>query len=134
MLKSQHVYESLSRRERQIVSIVHRLGEATAREVLEALDDAPSYSAVRSALSLLTAKGVLRYEHAGKQYVYRPVARERDVQKGALDHLVETFFGGSPARAVTALLSRRDLQASEEELERLERLVRAARQRRKERR
>jgi predicted transcriptional regulator len=124
-------YQTFSRRERQIVDAVHRLGAATAREIQDSLDDAPTYSAVRSALRILTEKGVLVWEYDGKRYVYRPAAAPRASQKGALDHLIDTFFGGSPARTFAALLARRDLDASDEDLARLETMVKNARQKRR---
>jgi len=127
VVRFQHMYDSLSRRERQIISIVHRLGMATARDVQAALADAPTYSAVRSALRLLTERGLLRHDQEGKRYVYRPVFAERKAQKGALDHLIETFFAGSAAKTLTAILSRHDFDATDEELERLEQLVKEKR-------
>ena len=56
---------SLSRRERQMVEIVYRLNQATAREVLEGMEDAPSYSAVRATLAILVQKGVLDRKRSG---------------------------------------------------------------------
>ena len=121
------IYEALSRRERQIVDIVHRRGEATAREIWDDLERDSSYSAVRSALRLLAAKDVLRYEYDGKRYVYRPAVKEKTAQRSAMDHLIDTFFAGSAPRALAALLSRSDLKMSDEELTELEAAVEKAR-------
>lgn len=116
----------LSRRERQIMDVVYRLGRATAAEVLDGLPEPPSYSAVRTMLRLLEEKGHLRHEQDGPRYVYVPtVARDR-ARRSALDHLVRTFFDGSTEDVVAALLARGD-RPSEEELERLARLIEQAR-------
>ena len=55
--------ESLSRRERQIVEIVYRLGKATVADVRKELPDPPSYSAVRALLRILEEKGHLRHRN-----------------------------------------------------------------------
>ncbi len=60
----------LSRRERQIMDIVFARGSATAGEVLEALPDPPSYSAVRALLRVLEEKGRLTHRRDGARYVY----------------------------------------------------------------
>ena len=68
----------LSRRERQIMDILHRTGKATAADVMEALPDAPSYSAVRALLRILEQKGHVRHEEEGRAYIYMPIARRTD--------------------------------------------------------
>src|SRR5690348_13331787 len=116
----------LSRRERQIMDVVYRLGRATAADVLDGLPEPPSYSAVRTMLRLLEEKGHLRHEQDGPRYVYVPtVARDR-ARRSALDHLVRTFFDGSTEDVVAALLARTD-RPSDEELERLALLIEQAR-------
>ena len=63
----------LGKRERQIVEAVFRFGEASVADVLEALPDPPTYSAVRAMLNLLVEKRVLTFRQEGKRYLYRPV-------------------------------------------------------------
>jgi len=120
--------ETLSRREREVMDILHRRGEATVSEVMEDLVDPPTYSAVRSILRVLEGKGHISHHEDGPRYVYAPaVARDR-ARSAALDHLVNTFFGGSAERAVAALLRRSDLELSEPALKKLAREVQQARQ------
>lgn len=120
-------HSDLSRRERQIMDAVHRNGQGTVSEIMRELPDAPSYSAVRSAMRLLHEKGILDYEHDGKRYVYRPTISRREARESALEHLVRTFFAGSYASTVDALLELSDLELPPEELERLEHALEAAR-------
>lgn len=116
---------NLSRRERQIMDIIHRLGKATATEVMEALPDPPSYSTARALLRLMEDKGYLRHETDGTKYVYLPtLAREKALQS-ALKQMVQTFFEGSTEQAVAALLSKSKLK--QEELDRLSLLIEQAR-------
>ncbi len=49
--------DKLSRRERQIMDILYRLEHASVKDVMEAMDDAPSYSSVRTLLGKLVEKG-----------------------------------------------------------------------------
>jgi predicted transcriptional regulator len=117
---------TLSRRERQIMDILYRLGSATAAEVQQNLNDAPSYSAVRALLRILEEKGHLKHAYDGPRYVYAPVVSRPVAQKSALRQLVKTFFGGSTSNAVAALLDMSGDDLSDAELERLGRLVEQA--------
>jgi predicted transcriptional regulator len=118
---------TLSRRERQIMDIIYRRGAATAAEVHAELPDAPSYSAVRSALRLLVQRGQLKYEQQGPRYIYKPTVPREQARRSALAHLVRTFFNGSRAQAAAAILEMSDTRLSEDDLKRLTRLVKEAR-------
>ena len=118
---------TLSRRERQIMDILHRLGAATAAEVRQNLTDAPGYSAVRALLRILEDKGHLCHRVDGPRYIYSPVVSRPVAQKSALKQIVRTFFDGSASQAVAALLDMSAQDLSETELRRLEKLVADAR-------
>jgi BlaI family penicillinase repressor len=113
----------LSRRERQIVDILHRLGKATAGEVHEAMPDAPTYSAVRATLRILEEKGHAVHEIDGKRYVYVPAEPKQVAAQSALDQVVKTFFAGSLEGVVRTFLSGREAQVSEDELSRISKLI-----------
>src|SRR5687768_12245385 len=114
-------HDPLSRRERQIMDVVYRLGRATAAEVLEALPDPPSYSAVRALLRVLEEKGHLRHEQDGPRYVFLPTVPRDKARRSALRRLVQTFFEGSTAQAVAALLGEPGARLTDEDLDRLSR-------------
>ncbi|MDB4882582.1 MAG: putative transcriptional regulator [Gemmatimonadetes bacterium] len=116
----------LSRRERQIMDFLFRVGRATAAEVMEGLPDAPSYSAVRALLRILEQKGHVRHEAEGRAYVYMPLQRRDSARQFALSHLLKTFFDNSAEQALAALLAVRGEKLSEAELERMSRLIEAA--------
>jgi predicted transcriptional regulator len=116
----------LSRREREIVEILHRLGRATAAEVHESMADAPSYSAVRSILRILEEKAHVQHIEDGKRYVYVPVEPRQAAARSALDQVVRTFFGGSLEGAVRTFLSSEDANVTDDELERLSTLIELA--------
>lgn len=106
---------------------VYRLGRATAAEVLDNLPEAPSYSAVRALIRILEDKGHLRHEKVGPRYVYMPIVPANTARLSALDHLVSTFFQGSAAQAVAALLDPEAGRLSDDELDRLNALIEQAR-------
>lgn len=118
----------LSRRERQIMEIIYARGRATASEVLEALADPPSYSAVRALLRILESKGHVQHLRDGARYVYLPTQPRQRAARSALAQVVQTFFGGSVEQTVATLLSDADTQLSEEELSRLAALIEQAKE------
>ena len=120
-------HRDLSRRERQILDILYQRGQATAADVQAALPEPPSYSAVRALLRILEEKGHVKHEQDGPRYVYLPALPRDDAGTSMLAHLVRTFFDGSPARAMAALIGSGDDAPSDAELERLSRVVDEAR-------
>ena len=117
----------LSRRERQIMDVIYRRGQATAAEVLEDLPDPPSYSAVRAMLRVLEEKGHLRHEQQGPRYVFLPTVPRETARRSALKQLVRTFFDGSTEQTVAALLDMSASRLSDAELDRLSQLINQAR-------
>ena len=117
----------LTRRERQIMDILFRRGRATAAEVMEDLPGEPSYSTVRTQLRVLEEKGHVRHEEDGVRFIYAPAVARHAARKSALRHLVETFFDGSAAGAVTALLGRDAGRLTDDDLDRIDALVQSAR-------
>jgi predicted transcriptional regulator len=122
--------ESLPRREREIFEILVSAGEATAADVRERMSDPPSYSAVRTLLSRLEAKGAVTHRTHEQSYVYRSVPQRAKVRDSALKQLVKTFFDGSAANAATALLGlTKSLEPGE--LDALQRAIDEAKERQK---
>jgi BlaI family penicillinase repressor len=104
----------LTRRERQIMDVLHELGdEASAEQIRERLPDPPGYSAVRALLARLEAKGAIRHKEKGLRYVYSPTASRSTSRRSALQRLVRVFFGGSTGEAVSALLEAEDWSPGE---------------------
>src|SRR5262247_1849439 len=125
MVKGSHV--NLTRRERQIMDILFRLGRATAAEVMEELPGDPSYSTVRTQLRVLEEKGHVRHEEEGLRYVYSAAVPRHAARKSALKHLVETFFDGSAEKTVAALLGGEGARLTDAELDRIADLITRAR-------
>ncbi|HEV8334430.1 MAG TPA: BlaI/MecI/CopY family transcriptional regulator [Steroidobacteraceae bacterium] len=116
--------QSLSRRERQIMEIVYRLGEATAQQVLEAMHDPPSYSALRALMRILVEKQHLQHRADGPRYIYWPTVSRSKARAAALAGVVDNFFEGSAVRAAAALLgSMHGKKLTKDELEELNTII-----------
>ena len=115
--------QALSRRESQIMDILHQQGECSAREILRHLPDPPTYSAVRALLAKLVEKRLVGFRSQGKRYLYAPTEDPASARRSALKHLVHTFFEDSPLKAANALLGMRDEDLDDEQLQQLRRLV-----------
>ena len=102
MKKPRHLH--LTRRESQIMEILHRRQRAAIEEIRAELPDAPSPSSVRKLLEIMIERGLLRREYDGPRYMYFPAARPEDASRSALQQVVRTFFNDSPGSAMAALL------------------------------
>jgi BlaI family transcriptional regulator, penicillinase repressor len=123
--------QKLTRREREIMDVLFRLGHAATEEVRECLIDPPSYSAVRAMLVRLETKGHIRHREEGLRYVYAPTTSPAAARRTALKQYVHTFFGGSLGTMVTSLL--RQEAWSDEELDALHAEIERVREERKKR-
>ena len=106
---------------------LYRAGRATAAEIMDAVPGAPGYSTIRTQLRVLETKGHVRHEEQGLRYVYMPTVPRHSARKSALKHLVDTFFDGSSAKAVAALLGGEAARVSDDDLERIAEMVKDAR-------
>ena len=108
------------------MDIIYARGEATAAEVGEALPDPPGYSSVRALLRILEEKGHLRHREDGPRYIFAPTVAREKASRPALQRVVQTFFEGSPSRAVAALVDGEGGRIDAAELKRVEAIIKAA--------
>ncbi len=113
------------------MDILYRLGRATANEVMAELSTDKTYSTIRSQLRTLEDKGHVRHEEQGLRYVYTPTAPRHTVRQPALKHLMDTFFGGSAEKVVSALIGTDAAALSDDELERIAKMIEKARKERR---
>jgi predicted transcriptional regulator len=113
----------LSRRERQVVDILYRLGEATALNVLDAIPDPPSYSSVRALLAILENKKMVKHSKQGRRYLYTPTISRNRAKRTAINGLLNTYFRGKPQNLVAALLDPSDQKLSREEILEIRKLI-----------
>jgi len=118
--------EAVRTRQRQVLDIIYRLGEASVADVRRELTEDLSYSAVRSVLRTLENKDLVKHREKDLRYLYSPVVARSRASRAALSHVLKTFFDDDPAHAMKALLdvtkNRRNVDYAE-----LKRLIERAR-------
>ena len=124
---------NLTRRESQIMEILHRRRRATVEEIRTELPDAPTPSSVRKLLEIMIDRSLLGREYDGPRYVYFPAAKPEDASRSALKQLVRTFFNDSPGSAMAALLDVSSTRLSDDEYRRLTSLLEQKRKQGRER-
>jgi predicted transcriptional regulator len=117
-----------SRREKEIMDIIYRMGEASVGDIMEHLVDSPTSGAVRRMLNLLYEKRVVTYRQEGAKKIYRSKVARNVAGEKALKHLVETFFAGSASRTMASLFKASDLNLSQKEMEMLLELIEKAKE------
>jgi BlaI family penicillinase repressor len=117
---------NLSRRERQIMDAIYRLGEASVAEVLEEIPDPPGYNSVRVTLTILERKGHLKHRKKGQKYIYRPVFVSERARRSALKHILSTFFEDSTPKVLSTLLDMSASKLTEEEMDELSLMIQNA--------
>ena len=125
MAKRTHL--ELSRRERQIMEIIYRLGEVTVTDVRREIPDPLTYSCVRAFLRLLEGKGQVQHKKVGRKYVFSPTVPRKAACRSAVHNLLNTFFDGSIEAAVVSLIDMHAGDLSKEELNRLSKHIKQAR-------
>ena len=127
MAKPKANNDELTRRERQVMNILHRRGASTVTEIMDELPDPPTYSAVRSILRILGEKDLVRHREDGPRYVYITSESTERASNDAMQHVVDTYFAGSTEQAVTALLRLSDADITDAEIKRLREKIKGAR-------
>ncbi|MEO1481995.1 MAG: BlaI/MecI/CopY family transcriptional regulator [Myxococcota bacterium] len=120
--------DPLSRREREILDLLYRLKEASAKEVQAAMDEPPSYSAVRALLRVMGEKGLVKHHQDGARYVYRAAQSTAKAKRNAVRRVLDVFFDNSVEEAVATLLEVSDSRLDDQELKRIKALIRQAKE------
>jgi predicted transcriptional regulator len=121
-------HPNLTRREAQIMEILHRRRRAAVEDIRAELPDAPSPSSVRKLLDIMIDRGLLGRQYDGPRFVYFPAVTPEDASRSALKQLVRTFFNNSPGSAAAALLDMTGEPISDDEYKRLSALLKRARE------
>ncbi len=106
---------ALPKSELEVARIVWDLGEATVRQVLEALpaERRLDFKTVQTYLRRLEAKGYLRSRQEGRAKIYLPRVRPVQVVREVLDQMVERLFGGETLPLFQHLIHDRGLSDAE---------------------
>ena len=113
----------LTRRERQIISIIHRLESASVQDVIDNMENPPSYSAIRALMRIMEERGYLKHKKQGAKYIYSTTESKKSSAKTAIKNIVKTYFDDSPKDAVMALLDTTDVSLSKADLKRISKII-----------
>jgi predicted transcriptional regulator len=117
----------LTKREQQVIEVVYRAKNVSAKQVWEHIPDFPSYSAVRSVLTILEGKGMLTHTVDGRKYIYSPAVEHRKVVFSAVKHLLRTYFDDSLDKAVAAMLEIHGEDMTRDDFKRISEIITRAR-------
>ncbi|MDR1145349.1 MAG: BlaI/MecI/CopY family transcriptional regulator [Verrucomicrobiales bacterium] len=126
-MKKSYPHDRLSRRERQTLDIIIRLGRASARDIERELPDPPTYSAVRSILRVLTEKKLVTKQADADRDLYTSAMPAGQAKVSALNLLVSRFFENSVGQAACTLLSQKEASLTAGEARELIALINQAR-------
>jgi len=117
----------LTKREQQVMEVMYREGNVSAKQVWEFIPDFPSYSAVRSVLTILERRGLLTHTVEGRTFIYSPAVEHRKAVLSAIKQLLRTYFDDSLDKAVAAMLEIHGEDMTEDDFERLSEIIARAR-------
>ena len=114
----------LGRLELRIMNVVWDRGNATVRDVTDALSRGrpPAYSTILTMMRKLEAKGYLEHDVRDRTYVYRAIISRERVRHGVLGDLLDRLFDGSPSLLLTSLVEQDRID--EKELQEIRKLLR----------
>jgi predicted transcriptional regulator len=121
---STHDPAELGDLERDILSVIWRLGETTADQVREELDRPLKDSTIRTVLRRLEEKGYLAHAVDNRTFIYRPAESPQKVAGRAVQRIVDWFCAGSVEELLVGMVDSKVV--SRAELERLARRIGAA--------
>ncbi|MCW1887437.1 BlaI/MecI/CopY family transcriptional regulator [Luteolibacter flavescens] len=119
-------FENLSRREREVMYVVHRLGEVSADSLCENLETTMTNSGARRILGILHDKGFLAMRKDGNRYLYLPVMNSSEVGFEMLKRTVGSFFNGSLSFGLASFLKREKGTLAPEDRRMLEEILQRA--------
>src|ERR1700727_3037367 len=115
--QSGHDPGELGELERDILSIIWRLGKVTAEQVREDLDRPLKDSTVRTVLRRLEEKGYVAHAVEDRTFIYRPAESRQRVAGRAVKRIVDWFCEGSVEALLVGMVDSKVLDR--EELQRL---------------
>lgn len=118
---------SVTEAEQAILEVLWDHGEASVREVTQALEPHKpvAYTTVLTMLGVLHKKELVEFRQQGRAFIYRAALSKAEVRDRALSQLMSQLFDGSPEALALHLLENHDVDPGR--IEALRAKVRAAR-------
>jgi BlaI family penicillinase repressor len=108
-----------------ILRVLWKRGPSTVREVLEEIcrSQDTGYTTVLKLMQIMTEKGLVKRDEAGRSHIYQPTLAEEATQQQLVCDLLDRAFGGSAQKLVLQALAARP--ADPQELAEIRRLIQA---------
>ena len=105
----------LTEAEQRVMHVLWNKGEASVREVTDALEKTypVAYNTVLTILRILTDKNYVSPRQDGRAFIYTPSVSRSEAQTRALKKMMSTFFEGSPTELAQHLIRTENLSADE---------------------
>lgn len=96
----------LTRRELQIMNVIWQEGEATVRQVCDAISKqkATAYTTILTFMTILEQKGALAHTKSGRAYIYRPILSREQATQNHVRDVITRFFDGNPEKLIADVM------------------------------
>lgn len=96
----------LTRRELQIMNVIWQEGEATVRQVCDAISKqkTTAYTTILTFMTILEQKGALAHTKSGRAYIYRPILSRDQATRNHVHDVITRFFDGNPEKLIADVM------------------------------
>lgn len=109
--------KSLTKAEEQVMQCVWKLGNAYLKDIVDALPKPkPHSNTVATILKILIDKEYVGHEVHGRVHNYHALVSKEDYSSNSIRTLVDGYFEGSFADAVSFMVKQKDLKVKDLEL------------------
>jgi len=115
---------NLTTQQLEIMKVVWRLGDATVRDVYEALrtQRTIAYTTVMTTMKTMEARGHLKKRADGRAFVYQAVEPQNRALRKIVGDFIDRVFNGSAEPLLAHLVQERQL--SQKDLDKVARMIR----------
>ena len=107
----------LTKAEEQIMQTIWKLETAFLKDIIEAQSDPkPHSNTIATIVKILVDKGFVGVNQIGRVHQYFPIVTKEEYSSSTIRNLVEGYFEGSFADAVSFMVKQKDISVKELEL------------------
>ena len=112
-----YIMKPLTKAEEQIMQTIWKLETAFLKDIIEAQPDPkPHSNTIATIVKILVDKGFVGVNQIGRVHQYFPIVTKEEYSSSTIRNLVEGYFEGSFADAVSFMVKQKDISVKELEL------------------
>lgn len=109
--------KQLTKAEEQIMQVLWKLEKAYLKDLLDNLPPPrPNNNTIATLVKILIEKGFVRFEVHGRNHCYFPKISKTAYSQKSLSNLVDNYFEGSFANAISLMIDSKKLNIADMEL------------------